>query len=141
MTAKLLPVILGLLLVVLSQSARADSLTVVTSLGNDEALDLDQVARIFLGKTAQYPSGAPVIALNLDPGDPRYVEFCQRVLKKTPNQLKAYWARRVFTGRGKPPPQVDSARMQALLVSDRRYLGYLDRLDSQPRLRRVIVLD
>ena len=130
-----------LLLPILLRPAFAGDLVIVTSADNVEDLQLEDVARIFLGKVTRYPSGEVVEPLNLDPDDPSYAEFARKVLNKTPAQLKAYWAKRIFTGKGKPPRTITSSEeLRALVSSDKRYLSYLDKNNVDHTVRWVIVL-
>ncbi len=129
------------LLLMMVNPLRASELVVITSTDNVEELNLDDVSRIFLGKVNSYPSGEEVIPLNLDPADPSFAEFSRIVLKKSPSQLKAYWAKRIFTGRGKPPRTISTvAELRELVASDKRYLSYLDKNDVNHRVRWIIEL-
>ena len=131
-----------LLLLVVALPVKAEKLVIITSLDNPQTLNLDDVARIFLGKISQFPDGEEVVPLNLDPDDPSYEDFARTVLKKTPSQLKAYWAKRVFTGKGKPPESFSSAKeVLALVASDKRYLSYVDKNNVNQTVRWVIVLN
>ena len=122
--------------------ASAEDLVIVTATDNVEQLNLDDVARIFLGKVTRFPGGEEVVPLNLDPEDPSYEEFARLVLKKTPSQLKAYWAKRVFTGKGKPPRTISSVEeLLTLVASDKRYLSYVDKHKVNHTVRWVIVLE
>ena len=130
-----------LLVSVLLQPATAGELVIVTSADNTEKLKLEDVARIFLGKVTRYPSGEVVEPLNMDPSDPSFAEFARIVLKKTPSQLKAYWAKRIFTGKGKPPRSISSTEeLRALVASNKRYLSYLDKNNVDHTVRWVIEL-
>ena len=130
-----------LLCVGIWQSSQAEDLVVITANDNVEQLDVDDVARIFLGKVTKFPSGEEVVPLNLDPADPSFAEFARIVLKKTPAQLKAYWAKRVFTGKGQPPRSITSnEELRELVSSDKRYLSYLDKNNVDHTVRWVIVL-
>ena len=130
-----------LLVLLQSQPLGAGELVVVTSADNVEQLSIDDVARIFLGKVTRYPSGEVVEPLNMDPADPSFEEFARQVLKKTPSQLKAYWAKRIFTGKGKPPRTVATVEeLRALVASDKRYLSYLDKNNVDHTVRWVIEL-
>ena len=121
--------------------AAAEELVIVTAQDNVEELRLEDVARIFLGKVTRYPSGEEVVPLDLDPADPSYAEFARKVLRKTPAQLKAYWAKRIFTGKGKPPRAIASSEeLLELVSSDKRYLSYIDRNNVDHTVRWVIVL-
>ena len=123
----------------LSFSAVASDLVVVTSVENMESLDIDDVARIFLGKVNSFPSGEEVIPVDIDPTDPSFARFARLVLKKNPSQLRAYWAKRIFTGRGKPPQIIRTTEeLKALVASDKRYLSYLDKSEADQTLRWVI---
>lgn len=121
--------------------AQAEELVVVTAVSNNEQLKLEDVARIFLGKVTRYPSGETVEPLNMDPSDPSFAQFARVVLNKSTAQLKAYWAKRIFTGKGKPPRNIASTEeLRALVASDKRYLSYLDRNDIDHTVRWVIEL-
>ena len=125
----------------LFQPVFAGDLVVITATDNVEELSVDDVARIFLGKVTKYPGGEEVVPLNLDPADPSYAEFSRIVLRKSPSQLKAYWAKRIFTGKGKPPRTITSSEeLLALVASNKRYLSYLDRDNVDHTVRWVLVL-
>lgn len=66
------------------------------------ALTEDQAKAIFLKKTLTFPNGTPVSAVDLPESDQLRNEFYEKVAGKTPSQLKAYWAKLVFTGKGTP---------------------------------------
>lgn len=132
---------IAFILMMALQPLKAEELVVVTASDNVEDLNIDDVARIFLGKVNKFPSGEEVVPLNMDPSDPSFADFARVVLKKSPSQLKAYWAKRIFTGKGKPPRSIaNSEELRALVASDKRYLSYLDRNNVDHTVRWVIVL-
>lgn len=119
----------------------AEKLVVISSPDNVASLDIDDVARIFLGKVTQYPNGEKVEPLDLNPDDPSYAEFSRVVLKKNVSQLRAYWAKQVFTGKGRPPKVIaNTDDLQDLVASDAQYLSYLDSSDITHNVRWVIEL-
>lgn len=120
---------------------QAAELVVITAADNTEQLNMEDVARIFLGKVTRYPSGEAVEPLNMDASDPSFAEFARIVLKKSPSQLKAYWAKRIFTGKGKPPRSISSTEeLRALVASNKRYLSYIDKHNVDHTVRWVIEL-
>ncbi len=120
---------------------RGSDLVIITASDNVEELKVEDIARIYLGKVSRYPSGAEVVPLDLDPSDPSYIRFARLVLKKTPTQLKAYWAKRIFTGKGKPPRILQNREeLRALVASHKRYLSYIDSDDADNSVRWVIEL-
>lgn len=129
-------------LVGISSFSVADNLVIISSPENVEQLNLDDVARIFLGKVTQYPSGETVEPIDIDPTHPSYERFAQIVLNKSPSQLRAYWAKQIFTGKGRPPQVVASARdLQDIVASDSRYLSYINSEDIENDLRWIIELE
>jgi len=90
---------------------------VIVHPSNAAALDQDTIQRIFLGKTRAFPGGGEAVAISAKDGTAEANEFTEKVLAKTPKQLKAYWAKMVFTGKGTPPRQVESAAEIVKLVS------------------------
>ncbi len=101
---------------VLPQLAMAE-IEVIVHPSNASALDKDSVKRIYLGKTRAFPGGGEAVPIGLKDGSSENQEFTKSVLAKTPKQLKAYWAKMVFTGKGTPPRQMDSASDILGLVS------------------------
>ena len=100
----------------LSAFATAE-IEVIVHPSNGATLDQDSIQRIFLGKTRAFPGGGEAVAISASEGSPEEAEFTEKVLSKTPKQLKAYWAKMVFTGKGTPPRQVDSAAEVVKLIS------------------------
>jgi ABC-type phosphate transport system substrate-binding protein len=90
---------------------------VIVHPSNGAALDQDAIQRIFLGKTRAFPGGGETVAISAKEGSPEEAEFTEKVLSKSPKQLKAYWAKMVFTGKGTPPRQIDSAAEMVKLIS------------------------
>ncbi len=67
----------------------------------------EQDARnIFLGKTTTLTGGANVTAADQNEDSPTKNAFYKSVIQKDPAQLKAYWSKMIFSGRGTPPPVV-----------------------------------
>ena len=90
--------------------ARAAELVVIVSARNPvTSLRADQVADIFLGEAMRFPDGAEVLALDQALNPPLRNEFYQKVASRTPALMKAYWTKRIFTGRGQPPRELSSS--------------------------------
>lgn len=90
---------------------------VIVHPSNGAALDKDSIQRIYLGKTRAFPGGGEAVAISLKEGTPAEADFTKNVLSKSAKQLKAYWAKMVFTGKGTPPRQIDSAEEMVKLIS------------------------
>lgn len=89
-------------------------------------LSKSQVRQLFNGQLRRV-SGVTVKPLDLPGGGVTRDDFYQQVTGKTAEQMKSYWARMIFTGRGMPPREVSSEREMGMLVSsDPGFVGYLD---------------
>lgn len=108
--------------IVLASSMMLSALTfaeveVIVHPSNGAALDKDSIQRIYLGKTRAFPGGGEAVAISMKEGSAAEGDFTKSVLGKSPKQLKAYWAKMVFTGKGTPPRQIDSAAEMVNLIS------------------------
>ena len=117
---------LCLSLLVLSTSALADVAVVVNS-ANANAVDDSDISRIFLGKMKKFPSGNSIEPINSSAGSAARTEFEKKVLKKSSSQVKAYWSKLVFSGKGKPPKELGSdADVLKHVAANADAIGYVD---------------
>lgn len=120
---KLLPC----LLMFLSFSAIADIAVVVHPDSPANSITLREAVDIFLGKTRHLRDGATLIPLDQRSGRASRDEFYSRAANKSAAQLKAYWARQVFTGQGEPPrSMLDDAEVKLLVSQNPSMIGYID---------------
>ncbi len=109
--------IIAVLLLALNQTCLAE-IAVITHPSNADSFDKNSVSRIFLGKSRAFPSGAEALPISFKDGTSESNEFTKNVLSKTPKQLKAYWAKMIFTGKGTPPKQMDTTEQILDLVAN-----------------------
>jgi ABC-type phosphate transport system substrate-binding protein len=102
-------------------------IAVIVHPSNAAAIDDASISRIFLGKLKSYPGGGQALPINQNEGSGATSEFNSKVLKKSGSQLKAYWSKLVFTGKGTPPKAVASdAEVINLVSSNPNIIGYVD---------------
>ncbi len=103
-------------------------LAVVVHPGNPAtALDLEEVKRIFMGKSNNFPGGQKVTPVDQRDGSPVKESFITKVLQKDAAQLTSYWATLIFSGKGKPPAAVGNDADVINWVKDHPDgLGYVD---------------
>lgn len=92
-------------LALLPLQARAESVVVVNA-ATTAAVDEAVIAKIFLRQVKSFPDGSPAAPVNQKEGATTE-DFRARLLKKNAAQFKAFWAQQIFTGGGKPPPELD----------------------------------
>ena len=121
-------VAIALALSLISAVVKADVVAVVSAKSPITTLTVNQVADIFFGKASRFPNG--VLAFPVDQADGSAIrdEFYSKVLGKTAAQIKAYWSKIIFTGRGQPPPSVSSnIEMKKRISENPAAIGYIDR--------------
>lgn len=102
-------------------------IAVVVHPSNAANLDASSLSRIFLGKMKSFPGGGQAVPVNQPEGSSATSEFNSKVLKKSGSQLKAYWSKLVFTGKGTPPKAIGSdAEVISLISTNPSLIGYVD---------------
>lgn len=106
------------LLTLLSSLAVAEEILVVTSgKAGIDSLSRADVQQLFSGKRSEV-NGMRLQPLDLAPNSPVRANFYEKVLDKSPAQMRSHWARMTFTGKATPPRTVSSpAELSALLGS------------------------
>ena len=120
--------VIGVALSLASAVAMADVVAVVSAKSSVTALSKSQLVDIFLGKTNRFPDGTQAAPIDQAEGSAARDEFYDKIVGKTAAQIKAYWSKIIFTGRGQPPPTVSSpAEMKKRISDNPAAIGYLDR--------------
>lgn len=116
------------LVVSLTCSAVASAeVAVIVNPANGNAMNDKEISRVYLGKLKTFADGQAIEAVNLTSGNAARGEFEQKVLKKSSSQVKAYWSKLVFTGKGKPPKELGSdAEIIKLVAATPNAIGYVD---------------
>jgi hypothetical protein len=97
-----------------------------------------QIVDIFLGRRTRFPDGSAAVPIDQSEGTPARGEFYARLADMSPAQLKAFWSKLIFTGRGQPPIAVaTAAQAKKLLLANPNAIGYLDRSAVDSTLRVV----
>lgn len=123
---KLLKLATVLGLVIFSMGSLAD-IAVIAHPSNTNPLDQTAISKIFLGKVKSYPDGGTIIAINQLEGSPVRAAFDESVLGKSSSQIKSYWSKLMFTGKGTPPQEVQSdAEVKQLVAANPSIIGYVD---------------
>jgi len=111
----------------MSVTAAFADVAVIVHPSNSASMSQKDIARMFLGKSKSFPNGTSAIPVNQDAGNAVTEQFNDKVVNKSSSQLKAYWSKLVFTGKGTPPQQVDNdAEVKALVSSNPGGIGYVD---------------
>lgn len=77
------------------------------------------LADAFLKRTTRWPDGSPVTPVDLRFDSAARKAFSERVLQRSVAAVRSYWQQRIFSGRGVPPPELDSDEAVLRYVSSR----------------------
>lgn len=116
-----------LLISLVSSLASAEIAVIVNSSNPNNNLDQATVGKIFLGKSKSFPDGSQAVPIDQDEGSAARDSFNSTVLGKSSSQLKSYWSRLIFTGKGTPPKQSgNDAAVKKLVADNPNIIGYVD---------------
>src|SRR5580698_7724764 len=94
---------------VASHMLRAEEVAVVSAKNTVNTLTKSQLADIFLGRSNRFPDGAHAVPIDQAEGTGARDAFYVQLAGKSAAQMKAYWSKIIFTGRGQPPQVVSSS--------------------------------
>jgi ABC-type phosphate transport system substrate-binding protein len=119
---------LPLLLAMVTTSAYAEVVVIVSANSPVTSLTAEQTARIFLGKTTSFPGDGPAVPIDQIEGNAMREEFYAKVVHNSATQLSAYWAKVIFTGDGRPPVELESnVAVRRAVAKDKNAIGYIDK--------------
>jgi hypothetical protein len=105
----------------------ADVVAVMSSKSPITTLSKNQVMDIFLGKRARFPDGSLAVPIDQAEGSVARAEFYSRFSDMSPAQVKAFWSKLIFTGRGQPPKVVaNSVEAKIRVIADLQAISYID---------------
>lgn len=124
---KFISIKLSVAALALFASVAQAEVAIVVHPSNAASIDQSSIARIFLGKMKSFPGAGQAVPLNQSESNAATAEFNSKVLKKSGSQLKAYWSKLVFTGKGTPPKAIVSdAEVIKLVSTNPNMIGYVD---------------
>lgn len=86
-----------------------------------------QAASLWLAKKKTIAGSEKLKVSDAMERSPTYIEFYNKVVNKTPKQIRIYWGKMIFSGKTFPPPkQYSDAEMLQWVSSTNNALGYID---------------
>lgn len=108
--------------------AHADVVVVVGAKSAAATLTKEQVADLFMGKLASLPGAGAAAPIDQGESSPLREEFYSKVTGKSAAQVKSYWAKMAFTGKGTPPKEgSNSAEVKKLVAGAPGGIGYIEK--------------
>jgi len=100
-------IILGL---TFSMYAQEGYKLIVNSDNDIESLSTKEVSKIFLKKTDKWSDGSKIVPVDQVSENVVRKNFTKNIHKKNVAAIKAYWQKKIFSGRGVPPSEKKSSR-------------------------------
>lgn len=75
---------------------------------NESSFDESVISRIYTGKEKSFSNGNKIIPISQESSSAATEQFNSKLLNKTSSQLKAYWSKLIFTGKGTPPKELEN---------------------------------
>jgi hypothetical protein len=114
-------------------SANAAVVVIGNTAGAD-SISASDVKKLFLGK-----GSSSSVPYELEEGNATRSAFHSGVTGKSDAQLKAFWSKQVFTGKGNPPASVSgAAAMKAAVAADANGVGYIDEADVDASVKVIL---
>ena len=137
---RLLALLVSLPLALITQSALAERIAIIAG---EQApvsnLTLTEAQQLFSGQLRSV-DGHAVEALDMPGNDNLRNAFYQQLLGRNADQMRAHWARLIFTGKAKPPREVaHTDEMRALVTRSNNMIGYLP-ADKVPANAKVLLI-
>lgn len=106
--------------------SRPEFVVIVHPSNPAEALDREFVSDALLKRATRWGGGEPIRPVDLRPSSAVRASFSERVHKRSVSAVRSYWQQRIFSGRGVPPPELDSdAAVVHYVLKHPGALGYV----------------
>jgi len=111
----------------------AQSVAVIVNPKNTNAMAANKVSNIFLAKSSE------LVGVDLPDGNAVRDAFYHKVTGKDGAQLKAYWAKLVFTGKAQPLKELASdAEVKKFVAGNPAAIGYIDKASADDSVKVVL---
>lgn len=124
----------ALVLAGLFGAAQAD--IVVVGGANADPVSKDQLTNLYLGRTFERK------LIDMPEGNALRDQFYKKVVDREPSQIKAVWARVVFTGKGQAPLMLpDADAIKKAVATDPKAIGYIDKSQVDASVKVLMTLN
>ena len=104
------------------------------------SISLDDLAKIYLGKTNFWQNGSRIQPGLLSTDNVAIVDFLLKVCRKSPRRYNVHWMKRVFSGSGKRPEKLSSASQARRFVASKLgAIAVVDSFDKTKGVRQLVI--
>ncbi len=109
-----------MVLSLLSIMSFADIKIVTSTKSPIKGVTIEELAKVYLKKKDTI-NGIKVIPID---NKDSYNDFCKKVIKKTPKQLRAYWMQQIFKGNKQPPEKLSATQIKKKMQKNPYIISY-----------------
>ena len=112
----------------LAEPALNDLVLIANADSGIEHLTKREVINIYLGRYRRLDTGSTAEPIDLSSKTDTKALFYRLLVDKNLAEINAYWSRLVFSGKTRPPQQVDNVdKVLEIVGNNRNALGYINR--------------
>jgi hypothetical protein len=105
-----------------------------------KSLSREFLANAFLRNVRDWEGGQRILPVDQLPSVSTREDFSRRILLRSVAAVRSYWQQRIFSGRGVPPPELESdAAVIRYVVGNRGAVGYVSKSAELGAARVVVV--
>jgi hypothetical protein len=123
------------------QGASGDGFWIVVNRDIEvKSVSREFLANAFLRNVRDWDGGQRILPVDLLPSVSTREDFSRRILLRSVAAVRSYWQQRIFSGRGVPPPELESdAAVIRYVVGNRGAVGYVSKSAELGAARVVVV--
>lgn len=120
----------------------ANSLVVIVSKdSNIQDITKKELSKIFLAKTKRLPSGDKSLVVE-STNKEFQAKFYKTICNKNDKQLRKYWTKMIFTGRGQPPKKIKSIpELISFVKNNKNAISYIPFKDINSDIRVIMEIN
>jgi len=104
-------------------------------------LSKTKLAKIYLGKLKKYSNGQRIKPVDLPKNSKEHIKFYKTVVKKSNSAVNRYWSKLKYTGKGKPPKELETAHdVMEWVANNEGAIGYIDGKYLNKSVKVVLIL-
>ena len=122
--------------------AHAETMVVVAAKSSSlSSLSMAEAQQVFSGQLRSL-NGASVQTVDLPSGNDMRNLFYQKLLGRSPDQMRSHWARLIFTGKARPPRETSGTTEVLSVVGASDYiLGYVPESAVNDRVKVLMLVE
>ncbi|MFV1984018.1 MAG: phosphate ABC transporter substrate-binding protein [Thiohalomonadales bacterium] len=129
------------LIINISSYAYADIVVVVNVNFNAEQISQKKLRKLWLGKSKKLENVGRIIIVDQNANNTITRQFYKTIIKKERKQIKAYWAKLEFIGKGYPPKTlINDKAVIEWIQNNKNGIGYINSNSITDKIKVVMTI-